>query len=124
MVYSNERLERIYEKTNGYCYHCEKKLVWRNYGVKDGKGGWEVDHSIPKSKGGTDHLNNLVPSCIPCNRNKGDQTSRQYRAMYGNDSNETDNDTLSTIIIIGSTLLFLGWLIKRAQQSRPKDYYS
>ncbi len=117
MVYSVERLERIYEKTNGYCYHCGKKVAWRNYGIIDGKGGWEVDHSIPKSKGGTDHLNNLVPSCIPCNRYKGDQTSRQYRTMYGDDSIETDNDTLSTIIVAGGILLFLGWFIKNARAS-------
>jgi len=118
MTYSVERLSRIFEKTDGYCYHCGKKLAWRNYGEVTRKAAWEVDHSIPKSKGGTDHLNNLVPSCISCNREKGDLSSRQYSAMIGDDSNESDNDPLSAIIIAGGTLLFLGWLIKKAQQSR------
>jgi 5-methylcytosine-specific restriction endonuclease McrA len=31
----------------------------------------EIDHIIPKSKGGTDHINNLVTSCFDCNRGKG-----------------------------------------------------
>ena len=32
---------------------------------------WEVDHSKPKSKGGTDHLNNLQAMNPSANRSKG-----------------------------------------------------
>lgn len=32
----------------------------------------EIDHIIPKSKGGTDDINNLITSCFDCNRGKGD----------------------------------------------------
>ncbi len=31
-----------------------------------------VDHVVPRSKGGTDTWDNLVTSCAPCNRKKGD----------------------------------------------------
>ena len=31
----------------------------------------EIDHRIPKRKGGTDHLWNLRPMCRSCNRSKG-----------------------------------------------------
>ena len=31
-----------------------------------------VDHIIPRSKGGTDHLDNLVAACGKCNYSKGD----------------------------------------------------
>jgi 5-methylcytosine-specific restriction endonuclease McrA len=120
LTYSIERLKRIFEKNNGYCFHCGKKLAWSNYGNLNGKAGWEVDHSIPKSRGGTYHLNNLVPSCIPCNREKGDLTSRQYRAILETDSDESENDPLSTIVVIGGTLLLLGWIKKMMQQSRPR----
>jgi len=122
MTFPIDRLRRIFDKTDGYCFHCGKKLAWSNYGNLNGKAGWEVDHSIPKSRGGTNHLNNLVPSCIPCNRDKGDLTSRQYRAKLDPDTSNSDNDPLSAIIILGSTLLFLGWIIKKRQQSRT-DYY-
>lgn len=31
----------------------------------------EIDHLIPKSKGGSDDINNLITSCFDCNRGKG-----------------------------------------------------
>jgi len=35
--------------------------------------GWEIDHSKPQSKGGTDHLNNLRPLNTAENRSKGNK---------------------------------------------------
>jgi len=32
-----------------------------------------VDHVVPRSKGGSDSWDNLVTSCAPCNRKKGDR---------------------------------------------------
>jgi HNH endonuclease len=43
----------------------------------------EVEHLIPWSLGGTDHLNNLYPACIPCNRGKGTTSTRTVRAWNG-----------------------------------------
>ena len=79
MAYSNDELNYIYDKTGGYCYHCEKKLAFTNYVAYGSKGAWEVDHSRSKSDGGTNYLRNLVPSCIPCNRSKGSLHSSQFR---------------------------------------------
>ena len=36
-----------------------------------------VDHVIPKSKGGGSSWDNIVASCAPCNRRKGDARPRQ-----------------------------------------------
>jgi 5-methylcytosine-specific restriction endonuclease McrA len=36
-----------------------------------------VDHVIPKSKGGGSSWENIVASCAPCNRRKGDLLPRQ-----------------------------------------------
>jgi 5-methylcytosine-specific restriction endonuclease McrA len=36
-----------------------------------------VDHVIPKSKGGGSSWDNIVASCAPCNRRKGDALPRQ-----------------------------------------------
>ena len=36
-----------------------------------------VDHVIPRSKGGTSSWENIVASCAPCNRRKGDRTPAQ-----------------------------------------------
>lgn len=36
-----------------------------------------VDHVIPRSKGGDSGWENIVASCAPCNRRKGDRLPRQ-----------------------------------------------
>jgi 5-methylcytosine-specific restriction endonuclease McrA len=36
-----------------------------------------VDHVIPRSKGGPSSWENIVASCAPCNRRKGDRTPAQ-----------------------------------------------
>jgi 5-methylcytosine-specific restriction endonuclease McrA len=36
-----------------------------------------VDHVVPKSKGGASSWTNIVASCAPCNRRKGDALPRQ-----------------------------------------------
>ena len=74
-----ERLEQIFEKTNGHCHICSEKVYFSGYGNT-----WEIEHSIPKAKGGTDHLNNLFPAHLSCNRSKGTKHTRTARAEYGN----------------------------------------
>lgn len=83
MAYDNDTLNRIYDRTDGYCHLCCKKLSFINYACYGAKGAWEVEHSIPGSRGGTNHLNNLYPACISCNRNKAVQSSRAARVQYG-----------------------------------------
>jgi 5-methylcytosine-specific restriction endonuclease McrA len=36
-----------------------------------------VDHVVPRSKGGTSSWDNIVASCAPCNRRKGNVSPRQ-----------------------------------------------
>lgn len=82
MAYDKMTRRRIYDRTSGYCHICKKKLSFRNYGKKDERGAWEVDHSQPHSKGGADHLNNLYACCVTCNRTKGTCTSQTARSWY------------------------------------------
>lgn len=37
----------------------------------------QLDHKIPKSKGGTDELDNLVPACFDCNVGKNDMLLKE-----------------------------------------------
>ncbi len=83
MAYDNEKLNRIYERTDGYCHVCCKKLSFVNYAQPVRKGAWEVEHSRPRAKGGTNHLNNLYPACITCNRDKGTVTTQTARSWKG-----------------------------------------
>ncbi|PTD94009.1 paclitaxel/taxanoid biosynthesis susceptibility protein TS1 [archaeon SCG-AAA382B04] len=45
-----------------------------------GKGGvpLEVEHIVPKSRGGTDRVSNLAISCHKCNQEKSDQTAEEF----------------------------------------------
>lgn len=83
MSYDEITLNRIYDRTDGRCHLCRKKLSLCNYGVLGNKGAWEVDHSFARIRGGTNHLNNLKPACIPCNRAKRDNTTRAARSRHG-----------------------------------------
>jgi 5-methylcytosine-specific restriction endonuclease McrA len=83
MVPSVERLRHIYDRTYGRCHICHKKVSFSNYGTLGARGAWEVEHSNPRAKGGTDRLNNLYAAHIECNRSKGTLTTARARARYG-----------------------------------------
>lgn len=59
------------------CYLCNQPI---DYAAprSPGKPGWEnglhIDHVIPLSKGGSDHLENVKPSHGRCNIIKGNRT--------------------------------------------------
>lgn len=52
----------VFSKTGGVCWHCKCALPGR----------WEIDHLVPRSKGGSGRFYNLVPSCVRCNQDKSD----------------------------------------------------
>jgi 5-methylcytosine-specific restriction endonuclease McrA len=39
-----------------------------------------ADHIVPKAKGGTDSMDNLVAACLSCNGSKGDNAQPKPRA--------------------------------------------
>jgi 5-methylcytosine-specific restriction endonuclease McrA len=38
----------------------------------------EIEHIVPKSRGGSDRVSNLTLSCRPCNQQKGNQTATEF----------------------------------------------
>jgi hypothetical protein len=83
MPFDNDTLIKIYKRTDGRCHICNKRLSFVNYARPGRRGAWEVEHSNPKAKGGTDYFRNLFPACIDCNRVKGTATTRTARARHG-----------------------------------------
>jgi len=83
MKIDNDKLNRIYDKTRGKCHLCHKQLSFKNYAQPGARGDWEVEHSKPRSKGGTDHLNNLFAACMACNREKSNSTNYSVRSKKG-----------------------------------------
>ena len=79
MSYTDDKLKQIWGKArkvrgkdpDTYRKDCEGNVMYRHSYGKCSQMGWEVDHSKPKAKGGTDHLNNLQPLHWNANRKKG-----------------------------------------------------
>ena len=58
----------IYEHYNNKCSYCGHQ-----YSTKE----LNLDHVIPRSKGGGTNWDNIVLSCLPCNSRKDDMTPEQ-----------------------------------------------
>ncbi len=54
----------LFGQQEGLCTGCKGDFPFKLF---------EVDHRIPRSSGGTDHLDNLQLMCGHCNKVKGDQ---------------------------------------------------
>ncbi|MBR1695266.1 MAG: RRXRR domain-containing protein [Selenomonas sp.] len=62
--------EYLSEKFDHKCCNC---------GVSEGKGvHFEVEHIIPKSRGGSSRISNLAWSCHDCNQEKSNLTAEEY----------------------------------------------
>lgn len=83
MSYTLEQLDKIFNRTSGYCHLCHKQMVRSNYGLTGERGAWQVEHSVPRAKGGTDNMNNLFAAHVACNLKKGTYSSRTARGWNG-----------------------------------------
>lgn len=81
--FTNDELNDIYDRTDGRCHLCHRKLSFVNYGANGERGAWHVEHSRPLARGGTHHLNNLYAACVWCNLNKGTVSTRTARSWAG-----------------------------------------
>lgn len=79
-AYSEDELDAIWRKASATADNpnvARKDVAgaWikrSEYGNQDSEYGWEVDHIIPKSKGGKTELDNLRPLQHQNNASKGD----------------------------------------------------
>jgi len=63
---------KLYGEQEGVCKGCNTHFPFKIM---------EVDHILPSSKGGTDHIDNLQLLCTACNKSKGSKTMAQWRAL-------------------------------------------
>ena len=91
-LYGYEIREYLSEKFNHKCCYC---------GILEGQGRkFEVEHIIPKSRGGTNCISNLAWACHDCNKDKGKLTATEY----GHPEVQTKvNISLKDIAIVNAT---------------------
>ena len=53
--------QQVYNKYNGHCAYCGCELEYKNM---------QVEHIKPQRVGGTDDIENLIPTCRLCNHYK------------------------------------------------------
>lgn len=62
--------EAVYAKYNGRCAYCGREIKYKDM---------QVDHLKPKAFGGTDNMENLMPSCRTCNHYKRANSLELFR---------------------------------------------
>ena len=71
-LYQKELRSFIFNRSAGKCVYCGAKAE-------------EIDHVIPRSKGGTNSTYNLVASCRACNEKKSNKTLKEFGKIMNKD---------------------------------------
>ena len=72
-----------YKEISGFSFYDsfvkpqEDEMNRRRCAYCGAKNPFTKDHVIPKSRGGSDDINNLVWACISCNSKKGNKTPEE-----------------------------------------------
>lgn len=68
-ISGSEIRNAVWKKSNGHCYYCGVKTI--PFGKEENS--FCIDHVVPRVRGGTDDIENLVPCCSRCNSSKNDK---------------------------------------------------
>ncbi len=68
-LFGYEVREYLLEKWGRKCFYCEATEV-----------PLQIDHIMPRSKGGTDRVSNLTLACAACNQKKGNTDAKTFLA--------------------------------------------
>jgi 5-methylcytosine-specific restriction endonuclease McrA len=105
---THDQLRWVFDRTSGKCHICHRLLRFESYGKINTEGAWEIDHSVPRAKGGSDHLNNLFAACISCNRSKQQLSSRAARRRAGKKrsplNREQRKKAVAENVVLGGTI--------------------
>lgn len=66
-LFGYEVKEYLLEKWDRRCAYCKVTEV-----------PLQIEHMVPKSRGGSNRVSNLTLACAPCNQNKGNKTAEEF----------------------------------------------
>ena len=118
----------VFSKTKGRCSYCGAKAT-------------EIDHIVPRAKGGTNSTYNLTPTCKSCNEKKSNLSLKDFGKLVGKDFSKLKPKKLpkdAAIVqsarnymikeiskLVADTTSYDAWLTKynRDQLGLPKEHY-
>ena len=127
-LYNKDLREFIFSKTKGRCSYCGAKAE-------------EIDHIVPRAKGGSNSTHNLTPACRSCNEKKSNLSLKEFGKLMGRDYSCLEPKRLpkdAAIIqsareytirkikeIIPNTISHASWITKYNRDSLglPKQHY-
>ena len=127
-LYNTNLKSFIFSKTNHKCSYC-------------GAHAQEIDHIVPRAKGGTNSTYNLTPTCRSCNEKKSNLSLKEFGKLMNKDYSHLEpkklpkdaaiiqaarNYTITNIRkIIPDTTSHDAWLTKynRENLGLPKEHY-
>lgn len=127
-LYQKELRSFIFSRSDGKCVYC-------------GAVATEIDHIVPRAKGGTNSVYNLAASCRSCNEKKSNLTLKDFGKLVGKDFSHLEPKKLpryAAIVqsarnymvreitkLISDTTLHDAWLTKYNRDSLglPKQHY-
>ena len=127
-LYQNKLRSFIFSRSNGKCVYCGAKAT-------------EIDHVVPRAKGGTNSTYNLVASCRSCNQMKSNLSLKDFGKKMNRDYSHLEPKKLprdAAIVqsarnymfqevtkIVPNTKGYEAWLTKynRDELDLPKQHY-
>nr|DAX81628.1 MAG TPA: RRXRR protein [Bacteriophage sp.] len=127
-LYNTNLRDFIFSKTNHKCSYC-------------GAPAQEIDHIVPRAKGGTNSTHNLTPVCRSCNEKKSNLSLKEFGKLMNKDYSHLEpkklpkdaaiiqaarNYTITNIRkIIPDTTSHDAWLTKYNKENLnlPKEHY-
>ena len=83
--WTDEQERFIFERDNGKCQRCGKRLVFGNR-HKSKTGAWHMGHRRAIAEGGSNHLRNIIAECIICNLKQGTTSFAEEERKMSYDS--------------------------------------
>ena len=127
-LYQKELRSFIFSRSNGKCVYCGAKAT-------------EIDHIVPRAKGGSNSIYNLVASCRSCNEKKSNLSLKEFGKIMNRDYSHLKPKKLprdAAIVqsarnymikevakLVPDTTLHDAWLTKynRDELGLPKEHY-
>jgi 5-methylcytosine-specific restriction endonuclease McrA len=82
MSWGGRRVQKAWREVAGLhgsvCWICEEPIITTGLPPRH-RLGPSVDHVVPRSKGGSDHIANLRPAHLGCNSRRGNRSSKPRR---------------------------------------------